>query len=122
MAADNPDNISFKDTLMYKFTNKVEQKNGDTPLLAACKNGHLNIIITLVCHGADLDHRNFNNETAMDIAIKNNYQDIITFLTEITPELPIFQYLILNNDLNGFDQKYKEIDEKYSIPKPESIQ
>lgn len=114
MAADHDDTY-FKYNPMYLFVNRVHPKNGNTPLMSACEKGHLNVIIPVVCFGADLDLRNKNGETAMDIAVKNNYQNIVTFLTEIRSELPCLKHLISSKKFDDFFQKLKEIEEKYGI-------
>ena len=45
-----------------------EKRTGNTPVLWAAKNGHLKIVQLLLKYGADITIRNFDNETAMDVA------------------------------------------------------
>lgn len=45
-----------------------EKRTGNTPILWAAKNGHLKIVQLLLKYGADITIRNYDNETALDVA------------------------------------------------------
>ncbi|XP_071851375.1 uncharacterized protein [Apostichopus japonicus] len=42
--------------------------SGDTPLIAACRNGHTKIVQLLLRHGADVTLRNYECETAINVS------------------------------------------------------
>lgn len=58
--------------------------NGTTPLIWAtvCCNGNLEIVSLLLQAGADVNHRDNNNETALTYAVKFNSLDIVVLLLE----------------------------------------
>ena len=45
-----------------------EKRTGNTPIIWAAKNGHLKIVQLLLKYGADITIRNYDNETAIDVA------------------------------------------------------
>ncbi|XP_022096379.1 uncharacterized protein LOC110982351 [Acanthaster planci] len=45
-----------------------EKRTGNTPIIWAAKNGHLKIVQLLLKYGADITIRNYDNETAMEVA------------------------------------------------------
>ena len=50
------------------------------PIICACKNGNVDILNFLVDNGANLDIRDRNGNTLVDIAIYNNNIDILKYL------------------------------------------
>ncbi|KHJ40044.1 ankyrin repeat protein [Trichuris suis] len=55
-------------------------KNGESPLHAACLFGHLNVAKLLIRAGADVNLRNQNGETPLQLAEQLGYDSIINML------------------------------------------
>ncbi len=47
--------------------------SGDTPLIAAARSGHADLVGFLMSGGADAEHRNRRGETALFLAVINNH-------------------------------------------------
>ena len=59
----------------------AKSNDGWTPLLKATANGHLPEVMLLLSKGANTNAKHSNGMTALDIAIKNKYEGIITTLS-----------------------------------------
>ena len=57
-------------------------KIGRTPLIWATLNNHYNIVRLLLLANVDIEIKNTANQTALDIALENHYQEIISMLIE----------------------------------------
>lgn len=64
---------------LVKNINDADER-GNTPLMAAAEAGHLEIAKTLLAHGANPDARNFQEQTAAEIAFETNHQPIAEML------------------------------------------
>ena len=62
---------------------------GRTPLMLAVMRGHMDVVSTLLQHGADLDVV-YENMTAVDMAIENEDEDVYELLAAFQPELVDF--------------------------------
>lgn len=52
-----------------------------TPLMAACEQGHLAVVMQLYGNGADVDMRSsIQGKTALDLAREKNYSEIVQYL------------------------------------------
>jgi ankyrin repeat protein len=56
--------------------------NGETPLIAACKEGFLEGVEMLVEDGADINRKDASGKTPLDYAYADNDPDIIDYLTQ----------------------------------------
>lgn len=68
---------------VLKFKNKL----GDTLLIYAVKQGHIDIVRFLLLQGADLKAVNYAFKAPIDIAIEKKQIDIINVIAEMTPHL-----------------------------------
>ena len=68
--------------LVGKDTCKVssEDNDGMTPLHIACQNGHTKVIQILLARGADVDHRNVNRCTPLNLAVKAKHKETVRLL------------------------------------------
>ena len=57
-----------------------QDDNRWTPLMWASVNGHLDVVRYLICNGADVNIKNNNGETALDLAEKNGCEEVAEFL------------------------------------------
>ena len=55
-------------------------------LMLACKYGHLDIVKYLLQFNPDLENKNNKGQTAIDIAIKNNFMEIVAQLKLTTTQ------------------------------------
>jgi hypothetical protein len=53
---------------------------GCTPLHLAANNGHLEIVRFLISQRADIEAKNNEDETALDLAKERKHQEIVAFL------------------------------------------
>ena len=51
-----------------------------TPLHIACQNGHMKVIQILLARGADVDHRNVNRCTPLNLAVKAKHKETVRLL------------------------------------------
>ena len=70
--------------LQYQYTltvllNEVN-KNGDSPLMLACNNGYIELTNLLLNAGANKNISNKNSETALNIATKKKFFEIMELL------------------------------------------
>ena len=56
--------------------------NGTTPLIAAARGGHMQIVKALLAAKADVAKATENGETAVDVALKNKNTDIADLLRQ----------------------------------------
>ena len=69
--------------LIIKYNCPVDIRNegNETPLYLACYKGHLNVVKTLVEHGADLSARNWQNTPLVQVAAIGGHKNVIEALT-----------------------------------------
>lgn len=60
----------------------VQDSAGNTPLIVACQNGHLQACKLLLKHGADLNASNLKGNSALHYCFSYGYDDIGTYLIE----------------------------------------
>jgi hypothetical protein len=60
----------------------VQDPHGNTPLIVACQQGHLNVCKILERFGADLSKKNFKGNTALHYSMAYKFTDIANFLLE----------------------------------------
>jgi ankyrin repeat protein len=60
----------------------ITDTEGNTPLIEAARFGHDDIARTLIAHGADLQAKNKDGDSALMLAVKNEHQDMVKVLTE----------------------------------------
>jgi hypothetical protein len=53
---------------------------GNTPLIVACQNGHLQLVKVLLAHGADLNARNHKGNSALHYCFNYGYEEIGNYL------------------------------------------
>lgn len=54
-----------------------------TPLSIAASEGHVEVVKFLVSHGANVHHRDFRNNSALDDANREEHMDVILYLERI---------------------------------------
>jgi len=57
--------------------------NGTTALMIAAEHGYPEMLKIIMEHGANIDIKNYNNETAHDIAMKKNHTEIMNLLQKV---------------------------------------
>ena len=69
--------------LIIKYNCPVDIRNegNETPLHLACYKDHLNVVKTLVEHGADLSARNWQNAPLVQVAAMGGHKNVIETLT-----------------------------------------
>ena len=60
----------------------IRGKNGETPLMMACKAGNITAMEVLIKAGAKDDHKDNNNKTALDYAKDSKNPTVIAFMTQ----------------------------------------
>ncbi len=55
---------------------------GETPLMAAARQGYSDVVKNLIDDGADINARNKKGQTALMIAIEQNHSDVVALLRE----------------------------------------
>jgi len=58
----------------------IAAADGNTPLMAACREGNLAIVKLLISAGANTEPVNNKSETALQLAEKNEHQEIVEYL------------------------------------------
>ena len=87
----------------------VSDKNGDTPLIIACKNNiSIATVEGLVANGAKINTENTAGQTALDIAKINNNTEIVNFLNEKLADNQGFED-IYKGDNNGGKRRSKKL-------------
>jgi ankyrin repeat protein len=80
-AGASPDTGLVELFLASGMSPNVRNKYGRTALMAAAEFGHVDILKTLLTHGADVNLKGTEGETALSIARKRQKQDIAALLT-----------------------------------------
>ena len=57
-----------------------EDKDGMIPLHIACQNGHTKIAGLLLDRGTDIDHKNAEGSTPLDLAVKARHKETVRHL------------------------------------------
>lgn len=60
----------------------VQDREGNTPLLIACRYGNEKVVRYLIKSGADITLKNNKGETAMDIAVERGFSDAVELMME----------------------------------------
>ena len=60
----------------------IQDREGNTPLLIACRHGDEKIVCYLIKSGADITLKNNKGETAMDIAAERGFSDAIELMMD----------------------------------------
>lgn len=60
--------------------NVPREFTGHPPLSAVANNGHIEVVKLLVEHGADVMHKNRDNQTALDIAMEAGHSEVAKYL------------------------------------------
>jgi len=83
-AARHGDVASADATIFYgvDLECRDEGGDGDTPLMIASDNGHLDIVKLLVERGADVNARDFCGDTALAYAARKDHNKIVKYLIE----------------------------------------
>ncbi len=76
--------------LIKKIRNiDCRDKSGNTPLIAACVNGNMNIVRELLEYGADVNAVNNENESSLLAAAKNGQLEVIDYLIDHNADINI---------------------------------
>lgn len=78
-----------------------QNNNGRTALWIACYKKHLNIVIELISHGADINIVDNENQSPLIIACQNNDIDIVESLLDFDVDKKIYYDCILTCCQNG---------------------
>ena len=79
--AENGDNQTLKQLIASKEEDiNVRDKNGNTALMAASRNGIVENVKALLEAKADISLKNNRGETALSLAEKKGYQDVVDML------------------------------------------
>ena len=79
--------------------NAAGKKGSATALIKAAKEGHTNVVQLLLFHGADPSLENKKGRSAIDIAERNKYNDIVDIMKEgIKEQIIQFTYRKLEPD------------------------
>ncbi len=74
------------------------EKDGDTPLIIACSEGHTVVVRQLLDAGSDINSPNLNGWTPLIYAAYYNYEDVVRILIEHNADLDrTSQVIILTN-------------------------
>jgi len=79
-------------------------ENGETPLHYGAKSNELSLVKKLITKGVDIDEQDFDGNTPLSLALKNNAnEELIFLLTNKSNErcsYALFSYSIRNNNIN----------------------
>ena len=67
----------------YVDINKICDSNGNTPLIVACQNGHLNVVKMLVDSGADMNQINKKGNTPLHYSFAYGFDEIGHYLISL---------------------------------------
>jgi ankyrin repeat protein len=65
----------------------VKFSTGDTPLIIAAQNNHVDIVQYLIEHGADLESRGMEGRTACQWAAKKRHSRVVTYLVSVGADI-----------------------------------
>jgi ankyrin repeat protein len=68
------------------FSVRARNEQGSTPLQEAAGNGHSDIVLLLLAHGAEVDTRNHQGWTALHLAASQGHQDVVEVLLLSGPD------------------------------------
>ena len=63
-----------------------EKGNGQTPLLLACENGHINVVKALLQNNANVNEKSRDGSTVLHLAAQNGQIDLLEILMKIGME------------------------------------
>ncbi len=63
-----------------KIDINLADRNGNTPLITACKCNNSLIAYYLIAHGADVNQKNYNNESPLSIAMNQQNETMVSLL------------------------------------------
>lgn len=72
------ENLDLEQTIV--ILGALDLANGNTALMLAAKNGHVDCCQLLVERGADLSARNRHGETSIDVALAAGHAEVVTTL------------------------------------------
>ena len=79
--------------VLLQQTSNIIENSGQTErrtiLADASKKGYLNVVKYMIEHGADQDHKSFD-ETPLHLASKEGHIDIINYLYDYTSDIYIY--------------------------------
>jgi hypothetical protein len=98
----------------------VQRRDGNTPLMMAAMNGHLNVVLKLLNKEADVDLQNNNGDTALMLAVRYGRERVVLKLlnkeADVNLEnkkgetaLQIAKYYAVSPVQTGFSNKYLQI-------------
>ena len=58
------------------------KRDGDTSLILACHNGHVDAARLLLARGADIEAKTAWNDTSLDIAKREGHKAVVALLAE----------------------------------------
>ena len=107
-----------KDILEHHDATVMLDKNGQTPLYAACIGNHLAIISLLINSGFDVNHQDNEGKTVLHIAFENHVPDLAqTLITEFGVDSSIrdtHNWTPLHTAIDrGYCSYSKELSEKF---------
>eukprot|EP00026_Physarum_polycephalum_P005767 Phypoly_transcript_05805.p1 GENE.Phypoly_transcript_05805~~Phypoly_transcript_05805.p1 ORF type:complete len:587 (+),score=87.92 Phypoly_transcript_05805:107-1762(+) len=100
MAAQNgkTDTVEYLSSIMNAGVNTIRNKTGDTPLMFASKNGHLQTVKLLLKLGAKSDAANSSGMTAIFCAASGGHAEV---LKELIMNCGNHKQLLQSQDVNG---------------------
>ena len=60
----------------------VRDERGNTPLIEAARYGHDDTAKALIDHGAEIEAKNNDNQTALMLAVQNDHKSVVKVLSE----------------------------------------
>ena len=81
-AAINGNTSCVSALLTHQFTSASLDKSDDTPLMHAVRNKDIATVEALIAAGADINHDNEDNDSALSIAISDKCDQIVTLLLD----------------------------------------
>jgi ankyrin repeat protein len=72
----------FLEIVLYESGAKINvvDEDGDTPMHDAAFNGHFLVVNYLVWKNAEINHKNKNGKTPLDLAVDEGNEEIAEFL------------------------------------------
>ncbi|RHY31201.1 hypothetical protein DYB32_003682 [Aphanomyces invadans] len=75
--------VSSMSPVTSDFLEYTDPKTGNTPLLVACAQGHVECAKILIAVGANVDARNKAGSTALHCACEHGQMDVVAFLLDV---------------------------------------